>query len=499
MGILNWFKLDTSKVDETTFDDTVFAEGTYVSTQELIKLQAQARKLNLSQRTFARASTTGSHHSRFRGRGMDYQESRIYQAGDDIRSMDWRVTARAGKPHTKLYQEERERPVVLLIDLNPSMFFGSKKVLKSVMAAQTAALLGWASANRGDRIGALMINAKNGTQPSSGSQVATDQGHKELPPKMGKRGALQLISELVKQTDPRQAFNHSANSLISPDVSNNDQNTNCKLNEELKRLNRIARPGSLVFIISDFYEINEETSNHLLRLSRHNDLVAVQVVDPLELEAPPAGRYGVTDGKQTGMLNTKSKKGQTSYNDYFRKHHLAVSELMKKRGIPLIQISTVDNPALVLQQHFGTGHQRISNKSCTSSKSSASAPSAYQRQKRKIKQQRLAIFEALKPIENKLLNKKDDADINKDIGNLNILLRQLALMHYPQNKIASLSGKQWLAFLDQSGATQQFSDGPGRVLADTPYLAEAKQISNSEAKALIKLVKNWIHNAEIIS
>lgn len=368
MGILNWFKSDKTKEQHAVSDELltseilsnegIFSKGTFVSTQELIMLQAQARKLNLSQRTFARASTTGSHHSRFRGRGMDYQESRIYQAGDDIRSMDWRVTARAGKPHTKLYQEERERPIVLLIDLNPGMFFGSKKVLKSVLAAQTAALLGWSAANRGDRIGALIINAPtNNALTQSSSRTTTNQGHKELPPKMGKRGALQLISELVKQTDPRQAFNRST---IDAPNSAGKTSKGSNLNEELKRLIRIARPGSLLFIISDFYEIDEETSKHLLRLSRHNDLMAIQIVDPLELQAPPAGRYGVTDGKQSGVLNTRSKKGKTSYNDFFSKHHLALSDLMKKRGIPLIQISTSDNPALVLQQHFGTAHKRAS-------------------------------------------------------------------------------------------------------------------------------------------
>lgn len=365
MGIFNWFKTAEKTLPQASvsasadnFNNNVnnhfdknsagnFAgkyAGTYVTVEELIRLQAQARKLNLSQHSFARASTTGSHHSHFRGRGMDYQESRVYQAGDDIRSMDWRVTARAGKPHTKLYQEERERPVVLLVDLNPGMFFGSKNVFKSVLAAQTAALLGWAAAIRGDRVGALItgIASPDKNQPP----------HKELPPKMGKRGALQLISELVKQTDPQLVLNM---------LNNNKENTrNNRLNKELQRLRRIARPGSLIFIISDFYHIDEETGNHLLRLSRHNDLMAIQIVDPLELDMPPAGRYGVTNGNQSGVLNTRSKKGKRSYQDYFNKHHSRVSELMHKQNIPLLQLSTNDNPATILQQQFGTARQRSS-------------------------------------------------------------------------------------------------------------------------------------------
>ena len=128
----------------------------------------------------------------------------------------------------------------------------------------------------------------------------------------------------------------------------------------MQRLRRIARPGSLIFIISDFYHIDEEMGNHLLHLSRHNDLMAIQIVDPLELNMPPAGRYGVTNGKQSGVLNTRSKKGKRSYQAYFSKHHRIISELMSKQKIPLLQISTNDNPAAVLQKQFGTARQRSS-------------------------------------------------------------------------------------------------------------------------------------------
>ncbi len=343
-AITNWLKRNKGTVAASRQADKPASKahvnkGTYVTVSELIQLQGQARKLDLSQRSFARASTTGSHHSRFRGRGMDYQESRIYQAGDDIRSMDWRVTARAGKPHTKLYQEERERPVMLLLDLSPSMFFGSKNVFKSVQAAKIAALLGWAATLRGDRVGALIV----------GNQRAI---HKELPPKGGKRGALQLIRELVVQVDPQAFFQR-----IQDTLKKSNENA---LNDELQRLRRISRPGSLIFIISDFYTINEETSNHLLRLSHHNDLIAIQILDPLELQAPPPGRYGVTDGKNTGVLNTRSKKRREKYNDFFHAHHQAVARLMHQRNIPLIKISTADDPASVLQKTFGTARQRHS-------------------------------------------------------------------------------------------------------------------------------------------
>ena len=344
--IFNWFRsqfatqvsvaddgLDDAGISTGAVTASVTSNGIRATVDDLIALQGHARKLDLSRRSPALASTTGNHFSRFRGRGMDYQESRIYQAGDDIRSMDWRVTARAGKPHTKLYQEERERPVVLLVDFSPSMFFGSVKALKSVVASQVAVLLAWTTAKKGDRIGALLINGK----------------HKELQPKMGKRGVLNLIRELVVFGDPEKGL------VARSDTAHENSS---HLNDELQRLRRIARPGSLVFLIGDFYTINEDTQRHLTRLKQHNDLVAVQIIDPLEQSAPPAGRYAVTDGKHEGILDTQSKAGIAHYNQFFQQHHASVQELMRKNKIPLLQVSTADNVPASLQKYFGSARRQ---------------------------------------------------------------------------------------------------------------------------------------------
>ncbi len=158
----------------------VLNAATRVTVEDLIELQRHAGKIDLTHARSARARLAGNHLSRFRGRGMDYQESRAYQAGDDARSMDWRVTARTGKPHVKLYQEERERPVVLFLDLNPGMFFGSRGMLKSVVAARAAALIAWAAAAHGDRIGGLLFNG----------------GYCDLQPRGGKHGVLRLIRQI---------------------------------------------------------------------------------------------------------------------------------------------------------------------------------------------------------------------------------------------------------------------------------------------------------------
>jgi hypothetical protein len=130
----------------------------------------------------------------------------------------------------------------------------------------------------------------------------------------------------------------------------------------------LARPGSLVFLISDFYDIDNETGHHLQSLSRHNDIQAIQIVDPLELTPPPPDRYAVTDGISSGVLNTRSRKGRERYRDFFSKHHQHVHELMRSHNIPLIQLSTEDDVLLSLQRSFGNSKQRAPSSNNTASK-----------------------------------------------------------------------------------------------------------------------------------
>ena len=302
--------------------------ATQVTLKQLLGLQRYAGSLDLMRAQPARAQLAGNHQSRFRGRGMDYQESRAYQPGDDIRNMDWRVTARAGRPHTKLFQEERERPVFFLIDLSPSLFFATRGALKSVIAARAATLLAWGAAAQGDRIGALLVNG----------------GHHELKPRSRHRGVLQLIHAIVGHSDPLKA-------LAAPPHPDG-------LGEALIRLRRIVRPGSLVFCLSDFSTLNEDNGNDLLRLRQHNDVVAMQITDPIETTAPPPGRYSVTDGQIQGMLDTGSRAGRQHYREFFdgRQQHLL--QLMLKRGVPLLQLSTKDNVVEALQLRFASRRQR---------------------------------------------------------------------------------------------------------------------------------------------
>ncbi|MGF1528710.1 MAG: DUF58 domain-containing protein, partial [Candidatus Competibacterales bacterium] len=158
------------------------AEGVIVGVDDLIELRQQAAAAALPRRQMAHSPRAGTVGSRFRGRGMDFQESRVYQPGDDIRTMDWRVTARTGRPHTKLYTEERERPVFCLVDFSPSMFFGSRRMFKSVAAAKLAALIAWATVAGGDRVGGFLFGGGE---------------HLEFPPRGGRRGVLPLLQGLA--------------------------------------------------------------------------------------------------------------------------------------------------------------------------------------------------------------------------------------------------------------------------------------------------------------
>src|SRR5210317_539963 len=189
-------------------------DGIHLTAAELIALQPRCHALRLPMRQAAASALAGAYRSRFRGRGVDFVESRNYQPGDDIRNMDWRVTARTGKPHTKIFQEERERPVLVVVDASPSLYFGTRTRLKSVAAGQLAAAIAWASVRRGDRIGAFLIAAN---------------GHRELRPTGGRRGAMRVIQGLVEWLNPETA--HQGQQPLSM---------------SLERVRHAVLPGSLV-------------------------------------------------------------------------------------------------------------------------------------------------------------------------------------------------------------------------------------------------------------
>jgi len=283
-----------------------------VKLESLIKLNQQANQLPLKSKRI-HSQLSGNYTSTFKGRGMEFDEARPYQPGDDIRSIDWRVTARTDKTHTKLYREERERPVLIWLDLRKPMFFASQAMYKSVLAAKAAALLAWSSTQHSDRLGGLIFS---------------EQQHTELRPQRGKSATLHFLKRIAEHS----AWDTNNSTATVTNTQSADQ--------ALNRLRRVAKPGSLIFLISDFRNTSEQTESTLAQMSKHNDLVMIFVSDPLEQQLPPAGYYKLTDGEKDLTINTHNKNSRESYQQRFKEHQQYLINCCKKLGIFYINIST---------------------------------------------------------------------------------------------------------------------------------------------------------------
>jgi uncharacterized protein (DUF58 family) len=291
-------------------------DGIHLSAAELIALRPRCHALRLPMRQAAASALAGAYRSRFRGRGVDFLESRNYQPGDDIRNMDWRVTARTGRAHTKVFQEERERPVLVVLDAGPSLFFGTRKRLKSVAAGQMAAAIAWAAVRRGDRIGGFLFSPGR---------------HRELRPAGGRRGAMRMIQGLVDWLEPGQEGIEGEEPLSTA----------------LERVRHTVRPGSLVVVISDFFSLDEASSRHLSRLRQHNDVIGCQVLDPAEHELP-AGRYPITDGEDVALLDMSQGPARRRYDAMGLRHLHEPRRLFRKHQCGWLVLNTDDDPVDVL-------------------------------------------------------------------------------------------------------------------------------------------------------
>ena len=284
-----------------------------VSLKTLIDLAKPAGRLDL-QHSRNRARQSGDYVSRFKGRGMEFDETRLYQPGDDIRTIDWKVTARTGKTHTKVFREERERPVFISVDDRLTMRFATRGVFKSVLAAKLAALLAWAAEYHGDRIG---------------GQLFSEHECRELKPQNGRHAVLRFLNALVNPPDPADK--------------------DFTLDQVLARLNQHARPGSLVYIISDFRGINDQSETHIAKLSRHCEVVLIFIYDPLESNLPVKGRYRFTDELRDVVIDTGDQQRLSAYHQRFAERQQRLELLAKKRGLAFIQCSTTEDPLQCLR------------------------------------------------------------------------------------------------------------------------------------------------------
>jgi uncharacterized protein (DUF58 family) len=288
---------------------------TTVSLKMLVDLAGPAAGLTFHH-SVIRAKQSGGYISRFKGRGMEFNESRLYQAGDDIRSIDWRVTARTGKTHTKIFREERERPVFISVDQRDAMHFASRGVFKSVMAAKLAALLAWAAHHHGDRCG---------------GQLFFDTYCQELKPQNGKQAVLHFLNSLVQ---PAQLANQAVND---------------NLESVLSRLLSHARPSSLLYLISDFRGLTPYAQIQLAKLAAHCDVVLIFIYDPLEENLPNVGYYQFTQNNRYVTINANSHEQQEVYKQHFLEKKQLLQTLAKQRGMIFIPVSTQADPLTCLK------------------------------------------------------------------------------------------------------------------------------------------------------
>lgn len=291
--------------------------GAFVDLAELVRLNRPSQQLSLRTAPRRAAQLSGNWQSRILGRGLDFAEVREYQAGDDIRTMDWRVTARTGKAHTRLFTEERERPIILAADLRSPMFFGSQQCFKSVTAAGALSLLAWAAQQHRDRVGGLVIG---------------DRAHREIRPKAGKRGVLSLLHSL-------EEFSHK---LDNP-AAEHEQS----MEDLLHKLQRVGKPGSAIYLASDFHDFNRKSAQLLHQIVRHAQLTLLFISDPLEWQLPAGGSLWVTDGERRRRLQDSAQ-----IEGILPARLATLHRHCDPLGIEVLPLSTADPLVTLMQRRF---------------------------------------------------------------------------------------------------------------------------------------------------
>ncbi len=266
---------------------------------------------------------SGQHQSRLLGRGMEFAESRRYLPGDESRNIDWRVTARSGKAHTKLFAAEKERQVLLCVDLRTPMFFATKGVFKSVQAALMSGVLAWNAVQGGNRLGGLIFN---------------NDDHFEFRPALGKKGALPLLQCLAENADYL-----SKNKKPARIVSMDDAIANIK---------RVAVPGSLIYILSDFRHLSPYACDMIRLLSKHSELFLCHLYDSIEASLPKNGLFPVTDGQDEIQLNTYDKMNLEKYRQEFIDRKELVESLGKYPHIHYLECRTEDDCLKLLKEQL---------------------------------------------------------------------------------------------------------------------------------------------------
>lgn len=302
------------------------------SVSNMVKMRYAAKQLTGFPNIIARQMLAGGHKSRFRGRGMDFDEVRIYQPGDDVRNIDWRVTARTLEPHTKVFREERERPILIITDLRSAMFFGSQR-LKSITTCEASAALAWAGLAANDRVGGLIFG---------------QQEQVEIKSRRSHHTVLEFIHQLQ---------DYSAHLL-------NPKPDRYSLSAMLEESRRFALPGTTLFAVSDFHDLDQECERHLFELGRHCDLNFCHIYDDIETHLPPPGLYGVSDGNRQVLLDARNQKLRHRFEQAFIERSQKLKKLSEQLSAGLLSFGNHDNVMSTLARAYGKKRKgaRVSNR-----------------------------------------------------------------------------------------------------------------------------------------
>lgn len=295
------------------------AGDTHPRLDELLELRHQTHTLGMASHHLVNTAFIGLYASVFRGQGLNFEEVREYREGDDIRNMDWKVTARTSKPHLKLYQEERERSVVLCVDHGPHMYFGTRNNFKSVQAARAAALLGWAANSRQDRVGGLLFGD-------------ADQGLQHFQPTKDRRALWRLLSELANPSSRAQ------------------RGLDC-LEMVLQRAERGTGTGALIFVIADFNRPSPGLEGALGQLRQRHSVVLIALDDQADHSLPAMGHVLFRDpGGELIEVDTDDAQGRALYGIQWRERREQLVQLVNRLGILFIALDTQDDVRRSLMQ-----------------------------------------------------------------------------------------------------------------------------------------------------
>ncbi len=297
----------------------------YVDAAHLAKLEFQARGLSFVAPAPVSSVLSGSHASRLRGRGLNFEEIRAYLPGDDVRHIDWKVSLRLGKPQVRAYTEERDRPLLVVVDQRMSMFFGSRRAFKSVVAAEVAALAVWMGFAAGDRVGGVLFN------DSEVVRVRPLRSRSRIKVLFGALSAMNraLHAESEARTDYGQ------------------------LDAALAGVLQLAGHDYLICIVSDFAGASERTRQLLRQLRAHNDVVAAMVFDPLWQQMPEHRALVVSEGRLQVELRIEQERVRAPLSSLFGGRTAEVAELLRSSGVPLMALSTAEPTIEQMRRMFG--------------------------------------------------------------------------------------------------------------------------------------------------